>query len=556
VLPNASRSSELPGPVIGTGRSLPYPNHTMSLTNISHFLFVFPRPAWGHIRPFCALATYLVCEQENIIVTFVVAPHALGKTQTEISRQFLDKPTENSKAFQRIRILSPCMSNNSVGRVEIGMKLFADAYPVVYRTLYEAKSVTCSVTGTLFDAFPAPCAVILDYYDLPQLHATIAVSGHSVPIFACMTAGAAAIIRFFGPESIGGIGDIGARIDAEVARSTGLSSDEIGHKIYTHTEGKLVQITGLPAMYDYEFFPQMIPLDRPVYYYVRGGYNLFRECDAIIVTTSYVYESLSLDALKQWLFSMQKEVHVLGPLLPAGFGTDREEGASVDIKTFLGDMLVQHGKRSVFLVSFGTINWPSVSEYVDELIDALIEKKAPFILALSSPRAKISEHQAERIKLSGLGMLTAWSPQQFILNHPATGWFVTHGGFNSVTESLGSGIPLICWPFSFDQPVAAAHVAENLKVAFELFQVRTGQGLKGPVARNKNLNKLVVVPEGTRHAVGIEIRHTIDLCRSEKGQELRSKAEKIKVKIMKAWEEEDGVAREEIRSFLHKYSVT
>jgi hypothetical protein len=40
------------------------------------------------------------------------------------------------------------------------------------------------------------------------------------------------------------------------------------------------------------------------------------------------------------------------------------------------------------------------------------------ILALASPRAKISEQQVERIKLSGLGMLTTWSPQQFILNHP------------------------------------------------------------------------------------------------------------------------------------------
>ena len=78
--------------------------------------------------------------------------------------------------------------------------------------------------------------------------------------------------------------------------------------------------------------------------------SLFRECDAIIVTTSYAYESVSLDALKQWLSNIQKEVHVLGPLLPAGFGTDSEEGASVDIETFLGEMLVQHGKRSVFLV--------------------------------------------------------------------------------------------------------------------------------------------------------------------------------------------------------------
>ena len=54
--------------------------------------------------------------------------------------------------------------------------------------------------------------------------------------------------------------------------------------------------------------------------------------------------------MKQWLSNMQKEVHVLGPLLPAGFGTDNEEGASVDIETFLEEMLVQHGERSVFLV--------------------------------------------------------------------------------------------------------------------------------------------------------------------------------------------------------------
>ena len=30
-------------------------------------------------------------------------------------------------------------------------------------------------------------------------------------------------------------------------------------------------------------------------------------------------------------------------------------------------------------ISFGTLHWPSVSEYVDELIESLIEKKAPFV---------------------------------------------------------------------------------------------------------------------------------------------------------------------------------
>jgi hypothetical protein len=90
-----------------------------------------------------------------------------------------------------------------------------------------------------------------------------------------VAAGAGALLHRFGPESMGGVGDFGARIDAEIAR-TGLSEDEISHKvrifilyfysespilyakIFYHTEGKLIQIPGQPAMYDYEFFPQKV----------------------------------------------------------------------------------------------------------------------------------------------------------------------------------------------------------------------------------------------------------------------------------------------------------
>jgi hypothetical protein len=52
---------------------------------------------------------------------------------------------------------------------------------------------------------------------------------------------------------------------------------------------------------------------------------------------------------------MQKEIYVLGPLLPPGYGTESqsgEEGASTDIEMFLGEMLERHGKRSVFFVRF------------------------------------------------------------------------------------------------------------------------------------------------------------------------------------------------------------
>ena len=109
-------------------------------------------------------------------------------------------------------------------------------------------------------------------------------------------------------------------------------------------------------------------------------------------------------------------------------------------------------------------------------------------------------------------------------------------------------LPRICWPISVDQPAAAAHLTENLNVAFELYQVRTGDGLK-PLARNG------IAAEGTREAVGNEIRQTIDLCRSEKGQVMRNNAEQFKLKFAKAWDD-DGIARQEIRKVLHKYTST
>ena len=51
-----------------------------------------------------------------------------------------------------------------------------------------------------------------------------------MPIVNLITAGAGAALRLFGPESMGGQGDIGTIIDAEIAR-TGLSEDEVGPKV-------------------------------------------------------------------------------------------------------------------------------------------------------------------------------------------------------------------------------------------------------------------------------------------------------------------------------------
>lgn len=100
----------------------------------------------------------------------------------------------------------------------------------------------------------------------------------------------------------------------------------------------------------------------------------------------------------------------------------------------------------------------------------------------------------------------------------------------------------ICWPFDLDQPAAAKNLTENLNVAFELIEVRTGLGLKPILSTGKT-------PKGTQDAVGTEMREVIDQCHGEIGQEKRKNVLRIKSELAKAWEHE-GIARAAIREFI------
>jgi MGT family glycosyltransferase len=50
-----------------------------------------------------------------------------------------------------------------------------------------------------------------------------------------------------------------------------------------------------------------------------------------------------------------------------------------------------------------------------------------------------------------------WVPQTQLLPHCAA--FITHGGFNSVKEALGLGVPLVVLPIMSDEPYSAERCA-------------------------------------------------------------------------------------------------
>jgi hypothetical protein len=74
---------------------------------------------------------------------------------------------------------------------------------------------------------------------------------------------------------------------------------------------------------------------------------------------------------------------------------------------------------SVSQVSFGSLFWPPVLEYLDELIDALIEKKAPFVSRLQLPFTQQFNIFSTQIRyfLMGLIVLNCRRNWQKELNH-------------------------------------------------------------------------------------------------------------------------------------------
>ncbi|CAL5385942.1 unnamed protein product [Camellia sinensis] len=55
------------------------------------------------------------------------------------------------------------------------------------------------------------------------------------------------------------------------------------------------------------------------------------------------------------------------------------------------------------------------------------------------------------------GLLASWCPQEQVLDHPSIGGFLTHSGWISTLESISSGVPMVCWPFSADQQTNCWH---------------------------------------------------------------------------------------------------
>ncbi|KAF9515824.1 glycosyltransferase family 1 protein [Hydnum rufescens UP504] len=308
---------------------------------------------------------------------------------------------------------------------------------------------------------------------------------------------------------------------SESPDARGKSRDQLLEDAFTYTEGKLIHLAGTAPMYDYEFQPQLgsVPFNPSLAYGVITAGAQHKNWSGLVNTTS---PDLELGAIEAFADATGGICLQVGPQFSESAWDGRLDDPNVSLNeedqavlSFLDSCEKRFGINSAIYVSFGTVYSPSRRpDLLLTLIDSLLsaEPPLPFVFATVTTYHLISEATRTKVIESGLGIITRFAPQQMVLQHPATGWFMTHTGSGGMYESIISKVPMVCWPCMTDQPISAANLSVNWRVAFELIQVRTGPSVGQPTYRGPTV-------VGSTEAIENEMREVWAAMRGEEGAE-------------------------------------
>ncbi|XP_050363476.1 UDP-glucose flavonoid 3-O-glucosyltransferase 7-like [Argentina anserina] len=117
------------------------------------------------------------------------------------------------------------------------------------------------------------------------------------------------------------------------------------------------------------------------------------------------------------------------------------------------DWLNKKEVNSVVYICFGSLTIFSDCQLI-EIASALEASHQQFIWVVRKEHDDEEEWLLKEFeqRMEGEGLIiSGWAPQLLILEHEATGAFVTHCGWNSILEGVSAGVPMITWPVTGEQ---------------------------------------------------------------------------------------------------------
>ncbi|XP_024031516.1 UDP-glycosyltransferase 89B2 isoform X2 [Morus notabilis] len=242
-------------------------------------------------------------------------------------------------------------------------------------------------------------------------------------------------------------------------------------------QNEVVSFGGVPNCPKYPWW-QLSPLYRS---YVEGDPDgeFFRDAFldnlaswGLVVNSFGDLEGVYLEHLRKETGHIR--VWAVGPVKPIEqSGPTTRGGPSSVSADSITSWLDKCDDLKVVYVCFGTQAVLSNDE-MEALALGLERSGVRFVWSIKEPAEAHVEGGYGRVpqgfddRVAGRGLvIKGWAPQVLILNHRAVGAFLTHCGWNSVLESVTTGVPILAWPMGADQFINAA-LLDQLKLAIRV----------------------------------------------------------------------------------------
>ncbi|CAK5267059.1 unnamed protein product [Mycena citricolor] len=425
-------------------------------------------PSWGHTLPYIHLTTRMLASDPELVITIVQHNLVVHKMIEELSSCSYDT--------SRLKI-------EGVGDNEIHYS------PLIVETMLKQLTAgwikVLAKAATEETAWPKPRTLHMDFFGggfvAKESRAFLGPEGKILVWFSsAATACVDTCSEYDFPK-------VAQEIYADQSRRAGRTMQEIFGDVLCagngsdKLDGRVLEIVGGVRMYDHEHTAQGAGPPRPLAPVLISAQELASLADGFFCPTGTPLEPVTAPLCREYYKKRGQELFLVGPQMHdveweaplAGAGPSDER-----VKSFLDDAREKFGPKSVLYISFGSLFFPvETPQLVEAMVDVLLSLDAaiPFIFVLAGKMAALPKETIDRIHASGRGIVCAhWVDQKAVLKSGTIGWFLTHGGYNSLTEALSQGIPLIFWPIGAEQAVNAATLSTGPHpIGIELFQMNT-----------------------------------------------------------------------------------
>ncbi|WVQ74617.1 hypothetical protein IAR50_004218 [Cryptococcus sp. DSM 104548] len=140
-------------------------------------------------------------------------------------------------------------------------------------------------------------------------------------------------------------------------------------------------------------------------------------------------------------------------------------------------MEAEHGPKSVCYLSFESLYFPHRRPDIIGWMLQTLQKAGipviPVLFALPSGFKAVPQDFLDEFKYFKEYCHVTFAPQWQVLNHVATGFFITHCGSNSKSETIQAEVPIVAMPFFGDQGEIAALLTEVFKIGIDIKRTNT-----------------------------------------------------------------------------------